>query len=113
MASLAECQPCPYPSQSRSYHSALTVQELDIGTPSTFLTDSSEGVPSSISPFSHTPTLVHLLSTAMERGVGGLGWPIHRGHPFSPNQDIFEKQKIRGASYGPQTLLSSARCYLI
>lgn len=51
MASSAECQPCPYPSQSRSYHSALTVQELDIGTPSTFLTDSSEGAPSSISPF--------------------------------------------------------------
>lgn len=29
MASSAECQPCPYPSQSRSHHSALTAQELD------------------------------------------------------------------------------------
>lgn len=96
MASSAECQPCPYPSQSRSHHSALTVQELDTGTPSTFLTDSSEGVPSPISPFSHTPTLLHPLSTAMECGVRRT-WLAHsQGPPFLPKPGHFLKNKKSG-----------------
>lgn len=63
-------------------------------------------------PFLTPLTLVHpspqQWSMGLEDLVGSFTW----GHPFSPDQDIFEKQK-NGSFLWPQTPLQFSQMYLI
>lgn len=83
------------------------------GTPSTLITDSSEGCAllCSLSPLSHTnlPPKHIPYSTVVEYGAG-LGLLIHPKRPTLPQPRTFLKKKIGGLPISPR--FSSARCFL-